>query len=356
MKLPMDTYRILIVEDHREVSHLLRTSLETLEHPLEVVEIPSGEEAILEASRHRVDLLVADYRLPGISGIELMHKVRQYHPQARVILITGLADPKVRKQVAEAGADSFFLKPVPIADFLDAVERHLGLVKTLLPPEPVDREPVLQEEEARTIADLIIALRQELGAQAVVLLDDKGQVVAQAGALPDKAIETSLFDLLMIVASAGQKVGRLIGQKAPDSWHVFVGKGYDLIFAPLGSNHALLIAGEKLADTSTILDTVAVFSAARPGIEQALGAIVLPAPPPASAEVEVEKEKPAEKAEEAGEEDLEPLFKAQKKIKAEDADSFWEQVAEKHGSAPTKPDVLTYEQARQLGLTPDAKP
>jgi len=65
----MTPLRILIVEDQREVSRLLRTSLETLEYDLEVVEIPSGEEAILDASRKKVDMLVSDFRLAGISGI-----------------------------------------------------------------------------------------------------------------------------------------------------------------------------------------------------------------------------------------------------------------------------------------------
>ena len=89
----MAKYRILIAEDHREVSRLLRTSLETLDSKMEVVECPSGEEAILEASRHQIDVLVSDYRLPGISGIELMNKVRHFHPETKVILITGLTDP-----------------------------------------------------------------------------------------------------------------------------------------------------------------------------------------------------------------------------------------------------------------------
>ena len=44
-------YRILIVDDQKEVSRLLRSALETIEHGLEVVEAPSGEEAILEATK-----------------------------------------------------------------------------------------------------------------------------------------------------------------------------------------------------------------------------------------------------------------------------------------------------------------
>ena len=108
-----------------------------LEDDLDIVEVPSGEEAILDSSLNPIDLLVSDYRLPGISGIELMRKVRRNRPNVKVILITGQADPNIRKEVSEAGADAFFIKPIPIADFLDSVEHQLGLVGTILPPEPV---------------------------------------------------------------------------------------------------------------------------------------------------------------------------------------------------------------------------
>ena len=72
-----------------------------------------------------------------MTGIELMHKVQKNHPQAKIILVTGQTDPRIRKEVAEAGANAFFIKPIPMADFLDAVERHLNLVETFLPPEPI---------------------------------------------------------------------------------------------------------------------------------------------------------------------------------------------------------------------------
>src|SRR5512140_19136 len=154
--MDMPPFRILIVEDQREVSRLLRSALETLEHKMDVYEIPSGEEAILFSSRNPVDLLVSDFRLPGMSGIELMKKICKYHPEMKVILITGQTDPKVRKAVAEAGADAFFIKPVPMADFLDAVERHLGLVETILPPEPISAE--VTEEKTRALPDQLSEL------------------------------------------------------------------------------------------------------------------------------------------------------------------------------------------------------
>ena len=339
----MPSHRIMIVEDQREVSRLLRSALETLEHKLEVVEIPSGEEAILDSSRNRVDLLVSDYRLPGMSGIELMRKVRSRHPEAKVMLITGMTDPKVRKEVADAGADAFFIKPVPIADFLDSVERHLGLVESILPPEPI---AVDEEEVQRSLPDLMANLRQELDAIVVILLNDTSRVRARAGELPDSSAEIPLISSLLSIHSAGQKVSRLIGQAEASNWHVFDGGDFDLIFAPVGQMHAMLLAGKGLAAEERILKTVSVFSAARKSIENAVAEV-----PPGRPAIQDALTTPLDVVEKSVKE-MEPLFKeAKKKLKPAEVNDFWDKAAGKH-KAPTKADRLSYEQAKQLGLAP----
>ena len=197
--------RILIVEDQREVSRLLHSALETLEYDLEVVELASGEDALLDSARNQVDLLVADYRLPGMSGIDLMHTIQDEHPNLKTILVTGQTDPRIRKKVAEAGAAAFFIKPIPMADFLDAVERHLGLVETLLPPEPIAKE---ESETTPELPDLLAGLRQELAAFAVLLLDDSGRVLARAGDLPETVNEIALISSLISLHSSGLKISQ----------------------------------------------------------------------------------------------------------------------------------------------------
>ena len=339
----MSLLRILIVEDQREVSRLLRSALETLEYELEVVEIPSGEEAILYSSRSKVDLLVSDYRLPGMSGIELMHKVHKNQPEAKIILVTGQTDPRIRKEVAEAGADAFFIKPVPMADFLDSVERHLGLVKSILPPEPI---AVIEKEARHSLPDLLAGLRQELSATAVILLDDSGRILARAGDLPDRDNEVALISSLLSIHSAGQKVSRLIGQKTASAWTVFDGGNQDLVFAPAGPTHAMLVIGKGIASEKQVLKTFDIFVAARKKIEQIFGGTdqELSAPQePAAAKVDTG---------ELGIKELEPLFKdAKKKLRSADVDDFWNKAADEH-KAPSKPDMLSYEQAKQLGLAP----
>jgi DNA-binding NarL/FixJ family response regulator len=198
--------RILIVDDQREVSRLLRSALETIEQGLDVAEAPSGEEALLDASRRQVDLLIADFRLPGINGTELMSKIKARHPNAKVILITGVSDPQTRRELEQAGADAFFTKPIPMADFLDAVERTLGLARTILPAEQSHQEPT---SEQKSLAELLSGLRGDLRAQAVILLNDRGHIKAQAGELPDPNIEVSLTASLMAIHGAGQKVSSL---------------------------------------------------------------------------------------------------------------------------------------------------
>jgi hypothetical protein len=299
-----------------------------------------------------VDLLVADYRLPGMSGLELMKKVRSHHADAKVILITGQTDPRIRKVVGESGADAFFIKPVPMADFLDAVERHLGLVETILPPEPI-----LAVEEISgsrlSLADLLTGLRQELKATAVLLMNDSGRVLARAGDLPDVNAEVSLLSSVLSIYSAGQKISRMLGQTALSNWCVFDGGKYDLIFAPVGEGHAVLSIGEGLASEKRVMKTVSILTEARISIEASMRENIEPLV--ALKAYQEPLTTPLEVVEISARE-LEPLFQdAAKKLKPAEVNDFWTKAARKH-KAPTKPDMLSYEQAKQLGLAPEDKP
>jgi DNA-binding NarL/FixJ family response regulator len=340
----MSSHHILIVEDQREVSRLLRSALETLESELDVIEIPSGEEAILHSTNNRVDLLVSDYRLPGMTGIELMHKVHINHPRAKVILVTGQTDPRIRREVAEAGADAFFIKPVPMADFLDAVERHLGLVETLLPPEPISTDDT---EIKRTIPDLLAGLRQDLSAIAVLLLNDRGRILARAGDLPDRENEVALVASLVSIYSAGQNVSLQLGQKTSSNWSVFNGGMYDLVFAPVGLTHAMLVIGEGIAGMERVLNSIEFFSEARRNIERGIlemnQVISAVEEPPTTPLPVIEPTM----------EEMEPLFMDdQPKLKPAEVNDYWDEAASNQ-KAVSNPDMLSYEQAKQLGLTPE---
>ncbi len=346
---------ILIVDDHRDILRLLHSTLDTLKNEaLKIFEAPSGEEALLESIRHRIDLLVTDYKLPGMSGVELMHKVRTRHPEARVIFITGMTDKKMRDEMLNAGALAIFDKPISMADFLDAVERGLGLVQTIFPAE---RAGGKTEERHSRLSDLLANFRQDIRADAVFLLNDRGLVQARTGAFRDSSMEVSLISALMAIHGASLKVARHNHQETLDSYHIFSGGDHDLFFIPVTPLYALLVAGNGLAAEDRVLESVAGLLALRDQLEKALKSMgvtgelkaVASAQPKPSPKKQTDKLAHAAPAPE-----MEALFNAAatQKTKVKNADDFWDDAAQKHANKPLSPEVISLEEARRLGILP----
>ena len=341
---------VLLVDDQRDIVRLLHSSLQTLGHELEIIDAPSGEEALLEASLRRIDLLVADYLLPGISGVELMHKIRLRNPSLKVIFITGMTERKARNEMLNAGAVAMFDKPIPLADFLDSVERSLGLVRTIFPPES-SREA---EQHRQTLSELLGGFRQKVSADAVFLISDRGRVLARAGDLYDSRMEVSLLSALMAIFSAGLKVSRFIHQENLDNYHIFRSEDHDLILIPVDASHALLLAGKDVATVERILNIVQEMLLVRDEVESVLKSLGV-APVTLEAEPPMPEPEPLTlaPAEPEPEVDLDALFaSASKSSPVKDLDAFWNDAMEKTSNIPTNPDVISFEEASKLGLTP----
>lgn len=351
----MTTPCILLVDDQRDIVRLLHSTLQTLGHKLDIVDAPSGEEALLEASRRKIDLLVADYLLPGISGVELMRKVKVRNPELKTIFISGMTDRKSRDDMLHAGGIAIFDKPIPLADFLDAVERGLGLVRTIFPPETGK-----EAEHRQSLSELLSGFRQKIKADAVFLISDRARVLARAGDLYDSSMEVSLLSALMAIYAAGLKVTRFIHHDRPENFHVFRGGDHDLILIPVDVSHALLLAGKGLANNDRLMQTVEGMLFVRGDVENVLRSLGV-APEPIGTE-------PAVPAGEAGEAvpmmleqetaepepvvDLDALFASAKTAKVQDLDAFWDDAVEKAGNIPLNRDVITFEEAQKLGLDP----
>ncbi|MBN1667690.1 MAG: response regulator [Anaerolineales bacterium] len=351
----MAKYNILIVDDQRAVRSVLRAAIESLGSQFMVADVPSGEEAQLELSMKKFDLLVLDVRLPGISGLELLQRTRQRNPELRVILITGSVDPKVRRDVADANADAFFLKPIETADFLDAVERALGIVEQAA---AIDYEAELAGEvSAESVSERLTALRQELDAISTVLLDDRGRPLARAGDLPDASAEGNLFPALMSAFSAAERIAHFLGKNPPNDLAYYPGTKYDLFLAHVGNAYALLVILNPLhlqADISTLLEKIYRGLGDLLKILTQMGVSMVAESP----ETPYQGKPEEELAEfDAGlEPELEALFNtAPARVLGEaDVDAFWDKLADDDASnGITSADALTYEQARQLGLAPE---
>ncbi len=348
------THRILIVDDHRDVIRLLHSALDSLEHQFEIVEAPSGEEAFLEVSRSKVDLAVIDYLLPGMSGLELMEKISKRNPDAETILISGSKEKNIRKKLRETGAFAFFEKPISLTDFLDAVERSLSLERTVLPTEE-DEDG--SSDAHKTMSGLLSKFRKKMNAQVIFLLSDQGHILARAGALRDSSLEASLLSALMGIFRAGQKVSGYIHQETPLSYHIFPGGDQDVLLVPVNNTHTLIVAGDKLAERKKILDLVDSLRMLKSEVEHVLDAMGITRPSAKELDGYFETEEvPEEQIEdEITSEELEALFQQKTKIGSEEAESFWNDAVDQHKNQQVDADKLSYEQARQLGLTPNGE-
>lgn len=357
---------VLLVDDQRDILRLLHATLDRLKNKeIKIFEAPSGEEALLESGHHKIDLLITDYKLPGMSGVELMHKVRARHPEVKIIFITGMTDKKKREEMLNAGALAIFDKPIPLADFLDVVERGLGLVQTIFPPEKTGEKGEKAEERHSRLSDLLANFRQDVRAEAVFLLNDRGLVQARTGKLHDSSMEVSLISTLMSIHGASLKVARHNHQENIDSYHVFSGGDHDLLFIPVTPLYALLVAGNGLATEDRILETVSGLLALRTQVERSLKSMGVTGelkaisekerPASASAPTVVSKKQTDKLANAVPAPEMEALLKeaSAKKVQVSNADDFWDQAAEKHGKKPATSEVISLEEARKLGIISD---
>ena len=349
----MAAYRILIVDDQVEIRNLLRSLLETLGPEYQVVTVPSGEEALLEFYSGEIDLLVADIILPGIDGIEFMKKVKSRYPDLKVIIITGKIDRKTRREADAAGADAFLLKPMDPADFLDSVERCLGVVESII-PAPSLAEPEERDKTKGTLSDFLTRLRRDLNATSVILLADSGEILARAGDFPDPSFENLIVPALVTVFSTGGTLSKLLRAVPPRAFQFFSGPEYDLILAQVGNSYALL---QVLEPINLQQDFSAIVKRLHEGVVDLLvilseiGVNLDVEDPPISFEddfiddASVADETPF----------IDALFKdgATHSPKAEEVDAFWDSISENEATNEiSKADVLTYDQALQLGLAP----
>lgn len=153
--------RILIVEDSLGVARALHRALGLHQDGLYRVETcDSGESALARLHERHFELLISDYRLPGINGLELLERARQIHPDLRTILITAFGSPDVEERAREL-ANAYLPKPFRLQDILRVVERILTEpTAPALPEEPPtdrSRSPIPGPEKRKSAHLIVLA-------------------------------------------------------------------------------------------------------------------------------------------------------------------------------------------------------
>lgn len=369
----MPRYRVLIVDDQRDIRRVLAMGLATLEMKVEVVDVPSAEEAMLVATHGGFDLMVADVRLPGMSGLELARRVQKLHPDMKVMLMTGVTDPAIRQEVETAEVAAFFYKPIELDAFLNAVRQTLGAL-VHEPGAPLQSAAAKQEKTLALVNRLEDLRRRAVMGMAAVL-NIHGEVLAQAGFLTALYQQAGLASDLAGMYAAMLKVSQVLQRPEPEISCYLAGHSFYFFIVSINKEHFLALTAEQ-----PFQDQI---EALRPGLveairelDQMLAADVQDREPSEQDAMamnalvgEAEKQfsdeqgalfRPLEEElaqVEVSDEDraaVEALFSQDlQRVKKQDADKFWDSLTEESETLDKGEGTISYDEARHLGLAPE---
>jgi DNA-binding response OmpR family regulator len=126
---------VLLVEDSEPVRELLAAVLRRGGH--EVVLARGGEEGLAAFSRVRPDLVVLDLVLAGLSGWDVLRRLRE-RSDVPIVVVTGLGDQGSKIRALNAGADDYLVKPVALAELLARVGALLRRARWAQAAHPVE--------------------------------------------------------------------------------------------------------------------------------------------------------------------------------------------------------------------------
>src|SRR5215203_4823029 len=117
---------ILLVDDDLDMLRLLRMLLLTLAPTYDILTAAAGSGALAHLAERPIQLLITDYMMPEMNGLELTAAVKKASPTTHVILITAYSSALLEQRARDYNVDTFLAKEA-MFDLKDVVRRVLGL-------------------------------------------------------------------------------------------------------------------------------------------------------------------------------------------------------------------------------------
>lgn len=214
----MATERILVIDDEKSICDLLAVVFK--KEGYEVKTTPSPRQGLELIKEESFDLLISDIKLPELSGMEVLKKVRKMQPELPVIMITAYGTIKEAVEALKIGALDYVIKPFDVEELKILVSK--GLERRRLEEENIRLRRELAERysfenmigkskkmeeiygliEKIAPTDTTVLIRgesgtgKEMAARAIHLLSQRRErpfVSINCGALPENLLESELF-------------------------------------------------------------------------------------------------------------------------------------------------------------------
>jgi CheY-like chemotaxis protein len=115
---------IILVEDEPDILIILHRIMRDLTGGYDIVTVNSAHDALSLIAQRQCPLVITDYNMPGMNGIDLAATLKRDYAQTRVIVITAYATPEVERRAREVGVDYYLPKPFSL-DRLEQIIREV---------------------------------------------------------------------------------------------------------------------------------------------------------------------------------------------------------------------------------------
>ena len=127
--------RVLLVEDDKNLSFILKSSLEQMIGGYEIEVATNGKEGLEKLASGRFDVIVSDVEMPVMDGVTMVRQVRERYPDVAIVFITGLTTARDVINGYQSGADFYIKKPF-LPEELDAhIQAVLKVKRSASVPE-----------------------------------------------------------------------------------------------------------------------------------------------------------------------------------------------------------------------------
>ncbi len=282
------TARILVVDDDQGQRSLLETFLQAKGFRTQTA--ASGEAALQLLADEPFSMMISDVRMPGISGIETLRRVREKHPLLPVLLVTAFADIRSAVAAMRDGAVNYLAKPIDLDELMMSVRLALDpqaepaaeeVSDASIPPGVITQSPLMRAvfRDAAVIApsETRVLITGESGVGKEVVADvihawsrrSAGPLVkVNCAAIPENLLESELFghEKGSFTGAVQQRIGRFeeakggtifldeIGELPPSLQAKLLRVINDGSFRRIGSSRDLQTDARVLAATNRDLE------------------------------------------------------------------------------------------------------
>ena len=181
----MPAIRIVLVDDHQIILDGLSMLLDQDPSFDVIASFSHPEKALSFLSAQEPDILVTDYSLPGINGVELIRKAKILHPAMKAVLLSMHDEPSIVREAIKLGVNGYLLKNIQQAELKEAIRKiYSGLiyVSAEITSQLLQQSNGNQNESALT--------ERELEVLALITKENSNKQIANKMHISERTVET----------------------------------------------------------------------------------------------------------------------------------------------------------------------